>query len=137
MITTRFLVRSYEVDRNGHLNGSIYVQWADEVRFQAARQAGVDVNAFIAGGVGPVNLETTIRYHRELREGDEVDVSCVFEWGNGKTVNVYQEFRRPDGTLAATLTSTGGLLDLDRRRLLDDPAGRWRTAASEPAHLGL
>jgi len=91
----------------------------------------------MATGIGPVNLETTIRFHRELREGDEVDVSCAFEWSDGKTMRVVQEFRRPNGELVAELVSVGGLLDLVERRLVVDPSGRWRAAASQPALLGL
>ena len=55
----------------------------------------------LASGVGPVNLETNIRYQNELRGGDEVDVSCAFLWGDGKTFRVEQELRRADGVLAA------------------------------------
>jgi acyl-CoA thioester hydrolase len=133
----RFVVRSYECDQNGHLNGSVYVQWADEARGEAARAAGVDMAALFASGVGPVNLETTIRYHRELRLGDEVEVSCRFEWSEGTTMRVAQEFRRPDGTLAAELCSVGGLFDLNERRLIRSPADRWRSHARVPELLGL
>lgn len=134
---TRFVVRTYEVDQNGHLNGSVYVQWADHARWERAQAAGIDMEGLVGSGIGPVNLETTIRYHSELRVGDEVDVSCDFEWGEGKTMRVVQEFRLGDGTLAAELISVGGLLDLDRRRLVEDPKERWRLAAREPAALGL
>ena len=137
MTTTRFKVRTYECDRNGHLNGAVYVQWADHVRWECVREAGVDMEALHGHGIGPVNLQTTIRYHRELRAGDEVDVSCEFEWGGGKTMRVRQEFRRSDGELAAELASVGGLLDLDERRLLTDPRERWRGLARIPQLLGL
>ncbi len=133
----RFTVRSYELDANGHLNGSVYVQWADHVRWECANAAGISMDEFFASGVGPVNLETTIRFHRELLGGDEVDVSCAFDWGDGKTMRVVQEFRRPDGELVAELTSVGGVLDLSERRLVSDPRERWRTFARMPELLGL
>jgi acyl-CoA thioester hydrolase len=134
---TRFTVRTYELDQNGHLNGAVYVQWADHARWECARAAGVSVDDLVASGFGPVNLETTIRFHRELRAGDQVDVSCVFEWGTGKTMRVVQKFRLADGTLAAELTSVGGVLDLNERRLAPDPRERWRTFARVPELLGL
>jgi acyl-CoA thioester hydrolase len=135
--TVRYVVRSYETDANGHLNGSVYVQYADEARRACAEAAGVSMDELFASGVGPVNLETTIRFHRELRAGDEVDVSCAFEWGGGKTIRVVQEFRRPDGSVAAELVSVGGLLDLVHRKLVPDPCDRWRSVAAVPAVLGL
>src|SRR5439155_16576913 len=112
-------------------------QYADDARRECARAAGVAMDELFASGLGPVNLETTVRFHRELREGDEVDVSCSFEWGDGKTMRVVQEFRRSDGELVAELVSLGGLLDLTERRLVTDPSGRWRSVARTPELLGL
>jgi acyl-CoA thioester hydrolase len=42
-----------------------------------------------------------------------------------------------DGTLAAEITNTGGLLDLRNRRLIPDPGQIWRSAAKTPGLLGL
>lgn len=135
--TTRFTVRTYECDQNGHLNGAAYVQWADQTRWECSRAAGVSTDDLTSMGLGPVNLVTTIRYVRELRPGDEVDVSCTFVWTENKTVSVVQQFRRPDGELCAELVSVGGLLDLDERRLVPAPRDRWRGLAKVPELLGL
>ncbi len=133
----RVTVRSYELDAQGHLNGAVYVQYADHARWECARAAGVEIGKMLATGVGLVNLETTIRFHRELRAGDEVAVSCAFVWGDGKTFRVSQEFHRPDGTLAAEVNSVSGLLNLTERRLVRDPAAHWRSMATAPEVLGL
>ena len=87
--------------------------------------------------LGPVRLEERIRYLSELRAGDEVDVTCTFRWGEGKTFVVEQEFRRADGRRCAELTNVGGRLDLARRRLVPDPATRWRELAASPSLIGL
>ncbi|WP_308315530.1 thioesterase family protein [Streptomyces sp. ISL-100] len=80
---------------------------------------------------------TVVRFHQELLAGDEVEVSCVFSYGPGKTGRVTQEMHRADGVLAATVESVIGLLDLRTRRLVPDPAGRWREFATDPALLGV
>ncbi|RNL85823.1 acyl-CoA thioesterase [Halostreptopolyspora alba] len=134
---TRLGVRAYELDTQGHLNGAVYHQYGDHARWECLRAAGISLDALLATGVGPVTLESTIRYHRELRGGDEVDVSCSFVWGDGKTFRVDQELRRPDGGLVAEITSTGGLMDLRERRLVADPGEHWRALASDPAVLNL
>jgi acyl-CoA thioester hydrolase len=75
---------------------------------------------------------------RELRLGDEVDVSCRFAWSGGRTGGVYQHLHRVDGgELVAELTSVGGLLDLGRRRLVEAPDEHWRRLARQPEMLGL
>ncbi|MEV0382485.1 acyl-CoA thioesterase [Nonomuraea sp. NPDC050643] len=133
----RVTVRGYELDTQGHVNGAVYHQYGDHARWECLRAAGVSIDDLKSTGAGPVTLENTIRYHRELRDGDEVEVTCAFEWGTGKTYRIRQEFRLADGGLAAELTGVGGLLDLQARRLLDDPQDRWRALAHTPAVLGL
>jgi acyl-CoA thioester hydrolase len=133
----RITVRGYEIDALGHLNGVVYIQYSEHARWECLRAAGIGQDRLLASGVGPVQLENTIRFHRELRAGDEVDVSCDFVWGDGKTFQVRQDFHRPDGTLVAELTNLGGLLDLGERRLLPDPGKHFRALASRPDVLNL
>ena len=135
--SVRMEVRIYEIDPQLHLNGGFYIQYADHARFACVQAAGISVEELIDGGLGPVNLETLIRYHRELRGGDHVDVSCDWEWGDGKTYRVRHEMRRGDGTVAAEVSHVSGLLDLKTRRLVTDPAGEWRSRATKPELLGL
>jgi acyl-CoA thioester hydrolase len=135
--TLRMTVRGYETDAQGHLNGIVYLQYAEHLRWELLRAAGLRQSALLANGLGPVNLETTIRYHRELRAGDDVDVSCAFRWGDGKSFRVEQAFRAPDGGLVADVSNVGGLLDLRARSLVPDPAGRFRELCDVPGVLGL
>jgi acyl-CoA thioester hydrolase len=132
----RFRVRSYELDGNGHVNGAVYLLWADHGRWECLRRAGVDLAALRASGLGPVNLATTIEYRKELRGDDDVSIDCTFAWPAGKTFRVRQSITSA-GELAATVTSISGLLDLDTRRLVPDAAARWRRLAARPALLGL
>ncbi|MFD7901446.1 acyl-CoA thioesterase [Kitasatospora sp. NPDC057904] len=135
--TTRVTVRGYETDTQGHLNQSVYLQYAEHARWEYLRAAGIRQAELVAKGVGPVVLETTVRYLRELRAGDTVDVSCAFVWRDGKTFQVVQRITRTDGVVAAEVTGVGGILDLTERRLVADPREALRAAASDPALLGL
>jgi acyl-CoA thioester hydrolase len=133
----RIRVRGYELDTQGHLNQAVYLEYAEHVRWEMMREAGITQDALIGSGVGPVALETTIRYRRELRGGDDVDVNCDFEWSGGRTFTLKQDFRLLDGVLAADLTALCGVLDLKTRKLVPDPADRFRAVASAPHVLGL
>ncbi|MFD9126297.1 acyl-CoA thioesterase [Kitasatospora sp. NPDC059571] len=130
-------VRGYETDAQGHLNQSVYLQYAEHARWAHLQHAGIRQADLLAAGVGPVVLETTVRYRRELRAGDEVTVTSRFVWGDGKTFRVEQRIERTDGTLAAEVTAVGGFLDLAARRLVDDPRVPMRDLAEAPAELGL
>lgn len=73
----RMDVRVYELDPQRHVAGPVYLRYADHSRFVCMQTAGISVEELLAAGIGPVNLETTIRYRRELRTGDAVDVSTA------------------------------------------------------------
>ncbi|SFP66245.1 acyl-CoA thioester hydrolase [Amycolatopsis arida] len=133
----RFTVRAYELDPQRHLTGPVYVQYADHTRYECVRAAGVSVDELLDDGMGPVNLETVLRFRHELRGGDEVDVTCAFHWGSGRTYRVEQSFTRADGVLAAEVSSVSGLLDLRTRHLVPDPATHWRARATHPEQLNL
>ncbi len=133
----RVTVRGYELDTQGHLNQAVYLQYAEHARWECLRAAGISQDRLLATGVGPVALEVNLRYLRELRGGDEVDVTCEFRWGEGKTFQLVQDYTRADGTAVAALTGVGGLLDLAARRLVPDPRERFRELATEAWPLNL
>lgn len=134
--SVRIHVRGYELDPQGHLNQAVYMQYGEHARWEFLHAAGFTQDDLMAAGVGPVLLKATIRFQRELRAGEEVDVSCAFEWGDSKLFNLDQRFRLPDSTPVAKLEGVVGLLDLDSRRLLPDPRTRLRALAKCPDVLG-
>lgn len=131
----RVTVRGYELDTQGHLNQAVYLQYAEHARWECLRAAGITQDTLLSTGVGPVALETTIRYLRELRGGDEVDVSCAFEYSEGKTFRMIQHVTKTDGTRAAEITAIGGFLNLSTRRLISDPTGHLKSLATNPELL--
>jgi acyl-CoA thioester hydrolase len=133
----RLRARGYEADANGHVAGTVLLQYAQHARWECLRAAGIDQADQLAMGVGPVSLEETIRFHGEVRPGQEIEVSCAFAWGDGKTFTVEHELRRSDGELAAAVRNVGGLLDLKERRLVSNPADVWGSLADAPELLGL
>ncbi|MFE1010642.1 acyl-CoA thioesterase [Streptomyces sp. NPDC058794] len=130
-------VRGYETDTQGHLNQAVYLNYAEHARWSLLQAAGIRQADLVARGVGPVALETTVRFRRELLAGDEAEVTCAFEWGEGKTFRIVQVIRKTDGTVAAEVEGVGGLMDLSSRKLVADPRQRFRELASEPGLFGL
>ncbi|MFF3394309.1 acyl-CoA thioesterase [Streptomyces sp. NPDC002669] len=125
-------VRGYELDTQGHLNQAVYLQYAEHARWELLRAAGLPQDKLLASGVGPVALETTVKFLRELRGGDRVRVTCRFVYGGGKTFTVAQQVVKEDGTVAAEVTGVAGMLDLAARRLIPDPAGHLASLAENP-----
>ncbi|PZT70730.1 thioesterase [Streptomyces sp. SW4] len=130
-------VRGYETDTQGHLNQAVYLNYAEHARWSLLQAAGIRQADLVSRGMGPVALETTLRFRRELLAGDEVEVTCAFEWGEGKTFRMRQVIRKADGTVAAEIEGVGGLMDLTERRLLDRPQQRFKELAERPELFGL
>jgi acyl-CoA thioester hydrolase len=125
-------VRGYELDTQGHLNQAVYLQYAEHARWELLRAAGLPQEKLLASGVGPVALETTVKFLRELRGGDAVRVTCRFVYGEGKTFTVEQQIVKDDGTVAAEVSGVAGMLDLSTRRLIADPRAHLAALADNP-----
>ncbi|MEU8637962.1 acyl-CoA thioesterase [Amycolatopsis sp. NPDC048633] len=125
---TRIKVRHYELDTLGHLNHAVYHSYGEVSRLELLEQAGAlrSLEGFAA-----VLLESHIVFRRELRAGDEVDVTCDVKFGSGKTFSMDSNIVKVDGTLAAEITCTLGLMDLERRKLVADPRGRLEAAGAD------
>lgn len=133
----RVPVRGYELDPQGHVNQAVYSQYAEHARWKLLCAAGVNPDALRAHGIAPVLLKFTLRFQRELRADDEVDVSCEFQWADRKLFEIVQDFRLPDETPVAKFIGTAGLIDLATRQLVSKPGSRMATVAKTPELLGL
>ena len=97
--------------------------------------AGFLAGAFLAGAaffavpelarlrIGPIALKDVLEYRRELHLLDEVTVTLetAGRSEDGSRFRLRNTFYRPDGKLAATLTTDGAWLDLERRRIIQPP----------------
>lgn len=128
-------VRFHDIDGQGHLNSAVYHSYAEHARWCHLRSLGVLPEDLRAGGVGPVLLESTIRYHREVRAGETVRTTVAYEWAepHRRTFVLRQAFLSEDGTLAAEMESVCGLLDLRSRKLIPDPRA-YLAGLSPAAH---
>ena len=130
-------VRGYELDTQGHLNQAVYLQYSEHARWELLAAAGIQQNAMVASGIGPVALEVNVKYLRELRGGEQVDVTCEFGWSEGKVFQLKQQIVKKDGTVCADIVVTGGVMDLRARKLGPNPAERFAALASDPSVLGI
>jgi acyl-CoA thioester hydrolase len=120
-VSVRLRVRPYELDTLGHVNQAVYHSYGELARIEFVQAAGGSWQGMLDDGVGLVLLEVRCRYERELRGGDEIDVSCETRFGERKTFEMDSVITRGDGVRAARLDTTVGVLDLARRALFDDP----------------
>jgi acyl-CoA thioester hydrolase len=136
-LTMPITVRQQEIDGLGHVNHTVYFQWADHARTEFLRRAGIDLDTLLATNkVAPIVLEARALYLRELRLDDKAEVSCEPSYGP-MTITVFLRVTRDDGSLAAEITQVIGLRDQDTMQLIPDPLQRLRSLAARPNLLEL
>jgi acyl-CoA thioester hydrolase len=129
LFRTQLKVRHYELDTLGHLNHAVYHSYAEVARLELLELAGGLSGGMREANLASVLLESHISFRRELRAGDIVEVTCEVKFGSsGKTFRMDSNIYKLDGTLSAEITCTLGLMDLGKRKLVEDPRGRLALA---------
>ena len=118
-----FHVRWGDMDFNAHMRNTAYLDTAVDVRLMYFAENGFPSSEFERLRLGPVVRRDELEYYREFPLLDPVRITRELAGisPDGSRFRLRNDFLRPDGTLAARLTSTGGCLDLAQRRLVVPP----------------
>jgi len=114
-----------DLDSNGHMKNTAYLDKSVDVRMMYFQEHGFAVREFERLRLGPVVRRDEIEYYRELRLLEQMRVTLTLAGASddGTRFRIRNEFFREDGKLVARVTSTGGWLDLSARKLTVPPEG--------------
>jgi acyl-CoA thioester hydrolase len=112
-----------EVDFNGHLGNTSYMDLAVDVRMFFFAESGFSIDHFQQQRFGPVIMKDEIEYFREFRLLEDIRITLQMAGmsDDGSRFRIRNEFFKTDGRLAAKLTTTGGWLSLETRKLTLPP----------------
>ena len=118
-----FVVGWGDMDFNSHMSNTAYLDKAADVRMMFLAEHGFPADELHGRRIGPVVMKDEIAYFREVRlmESLRVTYQAAGLSEDSSRFRVRNEFWRADGDLAARLTSTGGWLDLNARKLIVPP----------------
>lgn len=121
-----------DMDFNGHMGNTAYLDHAADVRVMFFAEHGFPASEFARLRIGPVIQKEELEYFREVNLLEEITVTYESAGlsEDGSRFIVRNEFFRADGKLIARVTSTGGWLDLSARKLIVPPDG-LRSAMQE------
>lgn len=125
MFEKQFIVGWADVDANGHMRNSAYLDRCSDIRMMYFTENGFPMAEFARHRVGPVIMRDEIEYFKELHLMMPIRVNLMLVGlaEDGSRFQLRSEFRRAEGELAARVTSTGGWLDLAARKLSLPPEG--------------
>jgi len=112
-----------DMDFNSHMRNTAYLDKTADVRQLFLAEHGFPVEEFVRLRIGPVIMKDEVEYFKEVRLLQQVTVTYALAGHavDGSRFLVRHEIFRPDGKLAARVTSAGGWLDLAERKLVVPP----------------
>ena len=129
--THRFEVGWGDLDFNGHMRNTAYLDLAATVRMMFFQSCGFEMQEFKRLHFGPVVLKDEAEYFRELHLLQPVIVGIELAGmsANGARFRIRNGFHTEEGKLVATVTSSGGWMDLNARKLGPPPEPLRETLA--------
>jgi acyl-CoA thioester hydrolase len=121
---TTLVVGWSDLDQNGHMRNSAFLEKSVDVRMLFFVARGFDVAAFAQLQLGPVVRTDELRYFREVGLLEQLRCTLALAGGSADRSRfmMRNEFYRADGVLAARIDTTGGWLDVATRKLVAPPA---------------
>lgn len=112
-----------DMDFNSHMKNTAYLDKAADVRQMFLIEHGFPVEEFSRLRIGPVVMKDEVEYFKEVRLQQEITVTYALAGHalDGSRFLLRHEIFRPDGQLSARVTSAGGWLNLDERKLVVPP----------------
>lgn len=113
----RLTVRGYELDSFGHVNNSVYLQYAETALWNFFKVSGL-LNTIIEQGLFPVILESSQRYIHELHMLDEVRIDTELSCSGGIVSYRHNIINKNTGLVSCRIT--GKLAYVNKERMICD-----------------
>lgn len=111
-----------DMDFNSHMRNTAFLDKSADVRMLYFADCGFTMAEFMRLKIGPVVMKDEVEYFREFHLLDEMQVTMQMAGlsEDGSRMRLRNDFYKK-GVLAARVTSTGGWLDLNHRKLVSPP----------------
>ena len=122
---SKILLASWaDMDFNAHMRNTAFLDKSADVRLMYFSENGFPASEFSRLRLGPVIMKDEVEYRKEVSLLQEIAVTLAIAGHSedGSRFVLRNEIRRPDGTLCARVTSSGGWLNLTARKLVSPPA---------------
>lgn len=123
-----------DMDFNGHMRNTAFLDKSADVRMMFFAENGFPTREFMRLRIGPVIMKDEVEYLKEveLLQPITITLSMAGLAPDGSRFLMRNEISRDPGKLCARVTSAGGWLDQDKRRLVAPPAALFAALQSLP-----
>lgn len=106
-------VRGYELDSYGHVNNAVYINYTEQARWEILKNAGL-LKSFLENNLLLVVTETNIRYMRELKLFDQIEIITTIKHEAPYLVFYHNILNLTGNVKAAKVEVKTLLIDKDR-----------------------
>ncbi|NQZ00119.1 MAG: acyl-CoA thioesterase [Bdellovibrionales bacterium] len=121
------VIRERHLDTFGHVNNATYFEMLEEARWELISARGYDLAYIQKCKQGPVILEASIQFRKELVLRKKVNITTELLEYKNKIGTLEQKICFENGEVAAKAKLVFGLFDLRQRQLIE-PTDEWKRA---------
>lgn len=114
-------ILEHHLDTFGHVNNAKYLELYEEARWDIIHSRGYGVREIEQKKQGPVVLDVTCRFKAELKNREIVKITSEAINVKSKISQMKQAMIKEDGTIASEAVFTFGFMDLEKRKLIEQP----------------
>jgi len=113
-----YQIRWSDLDANGHVNYSAYINAAGDLRYGFFSEHGFPPEKFQELRIGPIYTAIHARFFREVRMGETVTITYAMSGlsPQGGRWKVHHEILKSNGKKAVSLDLEGAILNLVSRK---------------------
>jgi YbgC/YbaW family acyl-CoA thioester hydrolase len=114
----RFIVSPDLLDDYGHVNNARYLDLYERARWDILDKSGLGRETVRKNKIGPVIIEVTVRFSKELFSGEEIKILTTSRRKNELIFYFDQKMINSKGELASKAVFTTSLFDLEKRKMV-------------------
>lgn len=115
-VSLDIVVRSTEIDVNGHVNNAKYLEYLEWGREEWYERADLHYDQFTKLGIQTVTVNININYKKECRQGDLLTITTTPERMGNTSYSLKQEITNQRGELVADAIVTSVAMDIETRK---------------------
>jgi acyl-CoA thioester hydrolase len=113
-----FTVTDDLLDGYHHVNNARYLDLYERARWDILEKSGLGREMVGKNKIGPVIIEVTVRFSRELLPGEEIKITTTSRRKNELIFYFDQQMINSKGEIASKATFTTSLFDLEKRKMV-------------------
>jgi thioesterase-3 len=125
--SSELTIRENHLDTFGHVNNATYFQLFEQARWDIITERGYGLKEVQKNKKGPIILGAEIKFLRELKLRETIQIQTRCEPFEGKVAKIHQSMVKADGTVGCEVVFTFAFFDLAERKIIP-PSQEWLKA---------